>query len=970
MTTSFQLVNDNISSLPTILRDKVEQLIKTFLENAAVANIPLADYQDLLPILIKVFACSEFVAYTCTRHPEILAGLITSGDLGSVYDQQAYYLKLKSDLKDINSSETLALLLRSHRQREMVRIAWRDIAGWADLQHTMLDLSNMADAYIDTALQLLHEWQCSEFGIPINSRGEPQSLIILGMGKLGAQELNFSSDVDLIFAYSEEGETQGGVRQSSNSEYFTRLGRELINVLNQTTPEGFVFRVDMRLRPFGDSGPLALNFDALENYYQVYGREWERYAMIKARVVAGDREAGSDLLRMLKPFVFRRYLDFGAFESIRDLKQRIAQEVKTKGRDRNIKLGVGGIREIEFIGQAFQLIRGGRSLELQERQILKVLELLLQLDYLPDFVVSELQDAYVFMRNTEHRLQEFADQQTHDIPLDEVSRTRLAYSMGFPDWPSYETVLHKHRQHVHNHFEQVFSAPQTREPETGQSILSALWQGTLEHAHVIDSLAALKFDDPEQTAQLLKQLHNSYSYRSLSSNGKLRFDRLMPLLLGAAGNNPNPSQTLQRLARLVETIARRTAYLALLGENPMALSQLVKLCSASPWISELLTKHPILLDELLDPRTLYALPDRTALQTELAQRLQGISNQELDLQMDTLRQFKQVNVLRVAAADLIDAIPLMEVSDHLTWIAEVILHQVLQIAWNDLVKRHGAPVCTLNGQPCDTGFAIVAYGKLGGIELGYGSDLDLVFLYACEDDQQLTNGSKPIVTSIFFTRLGQRIIHILNTLTPAGVLYEVDMRLRPSGESGMLVSNIAMFGDYQVNKAWTWEHQALVRARVVAGDKALFQRFSEIRHQVLARRRDQEALRKEVREMRVRMRQANANPNKQLFDLKQGAGGIADIEFMVQYGVLAWSYQWPELQTYTDNIRMLQALGKVGILTSKEVELLSDAYRVYRARVHKLTLQGEPSTVAQGEFLDFQTEVIKIWHKLMQYDKE
>ena len=915
--------------------------------------------ENIVASLPQVWVCSEFVARNSIREPQLLNELVASGDLCRPYSPQGYVERLSGVLADVADEAALMLRLRNFRRREMVRIAWRDLAGWADLDETMRELSWLADACIGHSLELLHRWLCAELGTPHSTAGEPQSLIVLGMGKLGAHELNFSSDIDLIFTYPEAGETVGGSRPLSNERYFIRLGQALIRVLNEPTAAGFVFRVDMRLRPFGDSSPLVSSFDELENYYQIHGREWERYAMIKARVVAGDAEAGARLMTLLRPFVYRRYLDYGAFSSLRGMKRLIESEVRRKGMENNIKLGAGGIREIEFIGQAFQLIRGGREPALQERRILTVLQLLQQGNLLPEYVVQQLTDAYLFLRRTEHRLQEYADQQTHKLPEDETGRMRLAFSMGFDGWELFKAELDAHRSNVQEHFEQVFAAPQTRHAESDELDLSGVWQQELEPERSLQALSAAGYEQPEAVLHQLDALYNGRRYQTLSDNGKQLMDRLIPLLLGVAGQMEQPDAALGRVLQLLEQILQRSAYLSLLVENPMALSQLVKLCAASPWITRQLTRYPVLLDELLDPRVLYTPPGRDELEAEIRQRLLPVAQDDLERQMELLRHFRHSNVLRVAAADVADAIPLMVVSDHLTDIAEVVLEHTLDLAWNHLVERHGAPSCSGDGK----GFAIIAYGKLGGIELSYGSDLDLVFIH--DEKAGDTGGPRPVAGAVFYARLAQRIIHILATRTAAGMLYEVDTRLRPSGASGLLVSSFEAFARYQQEKAWTWEHQALVRARIVAGSESLGQRFCRLRRQVLSRPRDETVLRKEVAEMRSKMVETHSGGDRTLFHLKQDPGGITDIEFMVQYAVLAWAQQYPELLDYTDNIRILERLSGAGLLTWQEAGLLGDAYRAYRARLHRLVLQEAAPAVDSAEFTAYRQGVNRLWKKLI-----
>ncbi len=917
------------------------------------------------PEIARVFALSDFVAQSCAREPELLSRLLESGELWRNYTEDEYVARLDALLDGVADENRLSELLRRFRRYEMVRIAWRDLAGHTDLAGVTADVSGLADACIDGALRRLHTWHCNQWGTPFGAAGSPQQLVVLGMGKLGACELNFSSDVDLIFAYPEDGETRGGRRSISNQEFFIRLGQRLILALNQNTAHGFVFRVDMRLRPFGDASALALSFDAMETYYQIHGREWERYAMIKARVVAGDRVAGDELMAMLKPFVYRRYVDFGAFESLREMKAMIEREVQRKGMEDNVKLGAGGIREVEFIGQAFQLIRGGREPALRTRAIREVLVHLGELELLPTYAVEELTRAYVFLRDTEHRIQEFADQQTHDLPEDEEGRTRLALGMGFVDWAAFEQELRRQMRRVHQHFEQVFAAPQREHAESDELDLAGVWSGSQESERATETLRQAGFSDPVPALDVLARMRESRSYRALSAQGKGRMDRLMPLLLGATAQTDEPSVTLERLVGLIEAIARRTAYLALLVENPMALSQLVKLCAASSWIGRLLGRHPQLLDELLDPRTLYQPPDRAEMSSDLRQRLARIPADDLEQQMETLRHFKQANILRVAAADVADAVPLMVVSDHLTDLAEVILDEVLELAWRYMVERHGRPQCG-DRIACDKGFAIVGYGKLGGIELGYGSDLDIVFLHSDASDGRATDGPKPLDNAVFYARLAQRLVHLLSTRTAAGELYEVDLRLRPSGNSGLLVSGLEAFAVYQKEQAWTWEHQALVRARPVVGDPAIAEEFRMVRKAILSRERDLAELRTAVREMREKMRAHLSKGGADGFDLKQDPGGIADIEFMVQYGVLAWAREHPVLLEYSDNIRLLASFSEQGLMAKDDAELLTHAFRTYRRHVHHLTLQDRPAITGAAELADLREKVLRVWRGLLE----
>jgi len=953
-----------VASLPVALQPRVEHHWRDYLDalqRGRDASLPpQLQMPGVLMALARVWGCSDFVAQACCRHPQMLADLLDSGDLDRPYEEGTYQRALSGWTEECLDDASLGTKLRQFRRREMVRIAWRDLAGWAELDETLAELSALARACIDVALDRLYQWHCRDFGVPHGGfSGEPQHLVVLGMGKLGANELNFSSDIDLIFAYPEDGETRGG-RSRTNQEFFIRLGQRLIAALDQQTGDGFVFRVDMRLRPFGDAGPLVASFSAVESYYQSHGREWERYALIKAAVVAGDSRAGAELLATLRPFIYRRYLDYGAFESLREMKEMIRQQVARKGMEDNIKLGAGGIREVEFIGQAFQLIRGGREPALQARGIRTILRYLGAHDYLPSYVSEALDRAYLFLRRAENRIQALADQQTHDLPTDLCDRQRIALAMGFDDWDEFEAQLRHHMSTVHDHFEQVFSAPQREQAAQQGSLFDVVWAGA---DGAVDILRGQGFDDPEAAVAVLDGLRNSRRYQNLMPQPRERLDRLMPLLLGAVAAVANASQTLQRIVALLEAVVRRSAYLALLVENPMALSQLVKLCAASAWIATHLARYPLLLDELLDPRTLYVPLNRADLEANLTQMLARVAGDEEQV-LDVLRQFKQAQVLRVAAADISGVYPLMQVSDHLTEIAEVLVQQSVAIACDHLVARHGRPQGDKAGE--EPGFIVVAYGKMGGIELGYGSDLDLVFLHGDEGRGAVTDGERPIDNAVFFARLGQRIIHTMTAHTPAGMLYEIDSRLRPSGAAGMLVSSMSAFHTYQKDEAWTWEHQALVRARVVAGDEGLVQQFLTIRSEVLSAQRDPAALRSEVVAMRHKMREQLNRAQDGEFDLKQGHGGIADIEFMVQYSILRWAHDHPALLDWSDNIRQLDTLAGEGLMAAADAQTLADAYRTYRAATHRLALQDAKAVVPEADFKPTREAVVRLWRDLME----
>jgi len=924
----------------------------------------------------RACVASDFVAEQALRDVDGFLELADSGQLERPLRPGELRAQLQALLEDCAQEDELARRLRRFRNRQQLRIIWRDANRLADLGETCRDLSDLADACIDLAYHWLYPRHCEQFGTPMGRRsGRPQHLVILGMGKLGAHELNLSSDIDLIFGFPEAGETEGARRSLDNQEFFNRLGQRLIKALDAITVDGFVFRVDMRLRPYGSVGALTLSFAALEQYYQDQGRDWERYAMIKARVVGGDQQAGAYLLKQLQPFVYRRYLDFSAIEALRSMKQLIQQEVRRKDMSENIKLGSGGIREVEFIAQAFQLIHGGRDLSLQQRPLLPVLAVLEGQGYLPAAVVTELRDGYRFLRYVEHALQAIADKQTQMLPDNAGERARVAFVMGFDSWEVFMERLTYWRERIEWHFRQVIADPDADEDElvVGGEWLP-LWQGDMEEGTGVRQLADSGFADPEHAWRLLQGLRNGPQVRAMQRLGRERLDAFMPRLLAEVAEQEHPDQVLERVVPLVAAVACRSAYLVLLSENPGALTRLLQLCGASPLVAEQIARFPLLLDELLNEGRLYSPPKAPELAAELRERLMRIPEDDLEQQMEALRHFKLAHSLRVIASEFAGTLPLMKVSDYLTWLAEAILEQVLALAWRHTVARYGTPR-RADGEYCDPDFIIVGYGKVGGIELGHGSDLDLVFIHD-GDPHAETDGPKPIDGTQFFTRLGQRIIHLLTTQTTSGQLYEVDMRLRPSGDAGLLVCSLTAFERYQLQEAWTWEHQALVRARVLVGSARVAERFEQVRARVLERPRDLAALRAEVSEMRARMRDnlgtratdagrgANAFDPAQPFDLKQDVGGIVDIEFMVQYAALAWSHQHPELLRYTDNIRILDGLGAANLLPEVDVQLLQEAYKAYRAAAHRLALQKQPGKVPGDQFPDSRRLVQRIWKEL------
>lgn len=881
--------------------------------------------------LLYAVKCSPFVTRLFAKDAQLMCDLLKN--LHQVYltEDMLSYMSQQT----LFDETTLKRTLRQLRQQVMARMIVRDLNRLADFDEVVKTTSALAEVTIQQAITFYTQQLQQQYGVPKSAAGEVQSLIVVGMGKLGGAELNVSSDIDLIFAYEQEGETDGA-QSISNQEYFIKLGKKLISALDDITEDGFVFRVDMRLRPFGSEGALVSCLDALEDYYQNYGREWERYAWIKGRVVAGPDKA---LTRVLKPFVFRKYLDFNAYASMRDLKVQIQRDVMQRGLEDNIKLGRGGIREVEFIAQVFQLIRGGQDTDLQIKPTLQVLQLLAEQRVLPDAVVAQLREGYIYLRNVEHRLMYMDDQQTQDLPKSEESRARLVQMMQLETWADFIAQLNHHRAIIQAHFDATFSDAGHQEflQET------AVWMGTIDQQAAIDYLSALGYTEPAESYQRLHALHASSRYQQLPEQSKFRFDKLMPLVIDQSAKTQLPDIALLRAINLLESICRRASYLALLTEFPESLQLVIKLCAASPWLAQYLTAHPILLDELLDTQSLYDAPDFVAMQAELTKKMRALDG-DTEAQMDTMRHYKNAAVLRFAAQDVGGLLALETLSDYLSALAELILQVSLQTIWPTLKFKHQE----------SPQFAIIGYGKLGGKELGYVSDLDIIFLY--QDDY-------PEAAEIY-ARFAQRINNWFNSLTNAGLLYETDLQLRPDGNSGLLVSSVQAFEEYQLHKAWVWEHQAISRARFVAGDARVGAQFAAIRQQVMLQARDQATLKHEVAQMREKMRASHpAKPG--LFDVKHDQGGIIDVEFMVQYLVLLHAQQYTQLLENIGNIGLLHTLGQLGIIEVKLADDVANAYRTYRKIIHSTKLQGKDAKVATAEITAQQTAVVRLWTSVL-----
>jgi glutamate-ammonia-ligase adenylyltransferase len=836
---------------------------------------------------------------------------------------------------DAGDPAALAATLRTLRRRVFIQTLTRDLTGRADLAEVCANMTTLAEVALRAAVALHHRLLAAEHGEPRDERGNAQSLVVIGMGKLGGGELNVSSDVDLVFVYPEDGETDGA-RPLSNREFFERLGRRVISALHDITPDGYVFRVDMRLRPYGASGPLAVPYAALELYLITQGRAWERYAWLKARALTGTRH--DELHALVTPFVFRKYLDFDAYEGLRDVHRQIGEQGKRNDYGPNIKLGPGGIREIEFIVQALQLVRGGREQGLRVRGTLPALAAIAERSLLPEARIAPLRDAYVFLRNVEHRLQYRDDRQTQSLPADAAERDALARSAGFTSADAFDGALRAHRATVAAHFAELFGGPASPTPDAmpstaaptevasvrpGLAAHAAVWAGDVAPDTARATLAAAGFAEPAGLLASLDRVRASGRYVQLPALSRQRVDALVPQLLHVAASLPEggtDAQTVfQRLFELLEAVSRRSAYLALLTEHPPVLPRLAQLMGASQWAADYLTRHPLLLDELLDARVLLAEPGWALWRTELA-RLLADQAGDVEEQMDVLRHFKHAQSFRLLAQDLAGTLTVERLADHLSALADVILAATLAEVWTQM-QGPGAP----------PKFAIIGFGKLGGKELGYASDLDLVFLYDDADDSAQER----------YLRLARRLVTWLTSMTPAGQLYDIDLRLRPDGAKGLMSSSLAGFRRYEREQAWTWEHQALTRARFVAGDAAIGAAFEAEREAILCLPRDRGKLATDVVDMRRRMLAGHPNPTP-LFDLKHDMGGMVDVEFAVQYLVLAHAHEHEELTRNLGNIALLRIAGELGLVPAPLAAGAANAYRDYRRLQHQIRLTGAP----------------------------
>lgn len=959
-------IQQSISKLPREIQPLVLTGWQSYLKAVSEKYSQVPQHSDFIPSLCRVWAGSDFMMKTCIMQPDVLLDLFESGHILLEYPKGQYKVTLEILLKTVTNQTELEVILREFRCREMMRIAWRDLSMWATPIKTMNDLSRLADAIITLTNKMLFSWLCKKLGTPLDPDTKTiMPLLIIAMGKLGAFELNFSSDVDLIYCFPKEGQLAQG---KSYSQFYLQLARQLTSTLNTITQDGFVYRVDLRLRPYGSSGSLVCSIPALIDYYHTNGREWERYALVKARIVNYESLYSAALQNKLRQFVYRDYIDYSAIESLRQLQQKITLEVKKRNLENNIKRGPGGIREIEFISQTYKIIRGGRHFRLQDRNTIKSLILLREIRSISTEECNQLSNAYLFLRDVENKLQIFNDKQTHELPADTINQDRIAYAMRYSSWINFTTTLEKQRNCVQHWFDMLIAKPNlsslNKQEKIFEKKFSCQWQQpefyNAESINVI--IQELGYSNPEETSHLIMTLHGYTKAQQLSKAAINQLNMLLPRLVILIGAIDDASNLFRRMLPLIEAIIKQSIYLVLLAENPIVLSQAIKLCSASPWIANELAQYPLLLDELLDPTTLYAPPTLKQLRFLLNKQLKSIATDDLKQKIQTVCFFKQTHTLKVAAAEVTGTLRLMRVSDYLTDIATVVVDKIRELILQDMLKKYGSPTLPRNFR--QHGFAIIAYGKLGGIELSYSSDLDLVFLHSKLDPQAMTQGKNPISNQKFYTRLGQQIVKTLNQQYACGALYKVDLRLRPSGKAGLLVSSVAEFDNYQNSQAWNWEHQALVRSRPLCGAPAIGLQFSRIRENIMVQRRIANELKRHIVGMRTKMRDSKLKRAQNKFDLKQGVGGLVDIEFIAQYAVLRWSYEYPSLLEFPDNVRIFERVGMESLMRMKDVQTLTDAYKNYRSCLHRAALQNQSDMVDTEEFVFYRIDVARIWAQI------
>ncbi len=909
----------------TDFESTLQALVQRHLDRLVAASHGKLDKSEIERKYASLAVVSDFAIDTLCQQPEHWDELEAS---------EIPPLELSSD-----DDSQWPQQIRRWRRLQSTRVIWRDLHEFDNVEASLGTISQVADIALGESVRAISALFVSRYGEVKNANGEAQSFVVFGLGKLGGGELNFSSDVDLVYAYPQQGESDGA-RSLDSEAYFTRLGQRLAQLLGDISSDGFSHRVDLRLRPYGNSGRLALSFAAMEHYFQTEGRDWERYAWVKARPVAGDISAGERCLESLRPFVYRRYLDYTALDGLREMKAMIAAEVEKRELADHLKLGPGGIREIEFLVQALQLIHGGREPGLRQRSLLKAMQTLVQAGHLPETTAEKLKEAYLFLRRVENRVQMLRDEQTHSLPQDAFTCYRIARGLNFSSADELENALQVHRDVVSEEFSRLLAS---KRHKAKVSAYIDYWRGLPDQSNS-QQLSDLGFNNSDDLHQALQDFCKHSTVQSFNEKTRSRLDHVLPLILEAAAKSVAPEAAMTRSLGLLHAIAKRTSYLALLEEKPVALQRLVDVVARSAWLSERLVEHPLLLDELLDHRVAQAYPGKQQLQT-LAKQALAVGDTEQAL--TGLNEMRQSLSFRIAQATLFQQQAASESAEQLAELAEVILQSVLELAKAEIRGPHGVVE--------DAGFAIIGYGSVGAKELGFASDLDLVFLHNATPSM-MSNGNRPLDALRYFARLAQKIISLMQTITPAGRLYEVDMRLRPDGAKGLLVSSLDSFGEYQRERAWTWEHQALVRSRSLAGDEEVCARFEEIRMQALQAHRDLAQINVDIVAMRQRMRNELDRSSGIRFDLKQGLGGLVDMEFFLQSRVLAMANTDAEVLNAQRSPDILAVLESIGDVCNTDSQMLRSHYENLISHSMVCSLDQRPRIIDMPDELKIQCE--------------
>ena len=945
------MIEPYLSAVPQEFQLPLVRAWEAFTGVAPQEDLQLLQEAGVFEALVKVWTSSRFIVDACMREPSLLGDLVRSGDLHSPTVSASYLERL--DAAGPENETDLHRVLRLFRRREMVRIAWRDIAGWSQLSETLMDVSLLAEITVQFALDFVYTQASERNGPPVGKDGQPLQMVVLGMGKLGAWELNYSSDIDLIFAIPEEGYFDDR-KGTSYSEFFTRVGRKLIQALDTVTVDGFVFRVDMRLRPWGDSGALVMTFDAIEKYYREHGREWERYAMVKARAIAGDMQRAEELQARLRPFVYRSYLDYGVFAELRELKQQIVDQQQRRDKMDNIKLGPGGIRDIEFTTQVFQLIRGGRDTALQDRRLQHVLRMLAEDELLPTKSVDELLSAYKFLRVVEHRLQQYEDKQTNDLPSAETDLARLAYSLDFPDWDSMSKRLTATRQTVKGIFEQVFSAPQLQElPPQAEAAWAAA--GADQRDNLLREVVGLGCLDGEQVCDVIASFRSSTVLERLGEKGSKAINQLMPLTISAVADTAAPAQTLERVTRFFSCVAQRSMYLSLLLEHPLALTELLQLAARSPWIVDHISQDPLLLDELLNPNKLYEPLIKSELASELQQHLSSVDIADIEAQILELRHFQQVYVLRVAAADITGAVPLITVSDYLSDIAEVVLEAATRLAWRAISSKKGLPPDESEEL---SGKMPIALGGLGSRDLSYDSALDIEVVWRGEEAAEANLKQVPGGVAGFCKAVAARLHLLLTARMVSGSIYQLYTQGDNERGHALVISDMQGYRHRDLTALQTARY---VQARYLFGDSCLAVEFADYRQRLLSSGGSPKQINEELQWVREGALPVDTTT---LFSLDYSSGGLGDIRSIVTYGVLCLAPKHPELEEDVETISLLHALVSTEFVTMDEYRGLQRAYMKYREKLHVLDLQHVERLVPSDDVAELSSGVAQVYARV------